>query len=135
MGRLALGVAGTIVAPTLAETLAVNAKKYFFMDGKNPLSMGVDWATGQDRAYALAYRMLYESPRMTLQIENIQPARLEGLQFFVENAMDARGGISREDVYERMGGRCADPVRPNEDVSHAGELDPRAADDGEGHRG
>ena len=36
--KLGLGIAGAIVAPTIAETIAVNAKKYFFIQN-NPLSL------------------------------------------------------------------------------------------------
>ena len=36
--NLAIAAGGVIVAPTVAETLAVNAKKYFFLQG-NPLSI------------------------------------------------------------------------------------------------
>jgi len=36
--RLGLGLAGALVAPTLAETLAIGAKKYFFLQENSPAS-------------------------------------------------------------------------------------------------
>jgi hypothetical protein len=50
--NLATLAAGAIVAPTLAETLAVNAKKYFFLNG-NPLR-------GPFHVNALELRILFE---------------------------------------------------------------------------
>lgn len=66
--RLLPAVAGTVIAPTLAETLAVNAKKYFFLGG-NP------WI---DRIpYAVANVEIHEWPGLKRHMDStleIDPA-------------------------------------------------------------